>query len=648
MSVTFDSSFCHPTRLLALLACLALPSPAAAVGIPAPRPARAEEARALVTRAVEHIRRNDLPSRHAAIGELERATELEPHNPEYQLLLGRCYFSAGFVRAARKRFERVVAIAPGDAAGHFGIGQAWRRDWLKFLDPESLRRAIEEFATASRLDSSMVDAWLYLSSLRTEAHDTTGASDAALAALAAAPGRPEPHLAVAATQWRSGRVEQAAAEFRSAIPRLTRSVRERFQDLAPLASERDTMIYNHLPAEGRAEFERRFWVEHDPDLATPENEAQLEYWARVAQAYFLFYDPRHREWDERGEVYVRYGPPERLDYNPLGQRLYTSIGSSQIQYPMNVLVWAYPSLGMTVTMQDRVLSEYYLLPTTTDHDPDPRPDPDSLAHLAVLGTHDLRGVFPMLPPRAQAVKLEGQVVTFEGAAGPRFYAALEAPSTPGDSLQAQIVVMDSTEHEVLRTSRTLAPSACEADRFRVADFAGELPPGDYRVGLSVRAGVRRGSLRLALSVPQPDSLLALSDVVVTCGTPPVAGASVRLDPNPLARVRDGSPLTAYFEIYRLSPGADGEGRFEYVYTVKSLARDPRIWITRTLSPRAPTPSLQASRMETNTGPLRRQFVSVPVQPLPPGRYRLEVQVHDLVSGQLAKSTTEFERVGPDL
>ena len=47
----------------------------------------------------------------------------------------------------------------------------------------------------------------------------------------------------------------------------------------------------------------------DPDLASPENEAQLEYWSRVTQAYFLYFDSKRREWDERGEVYVRYGPP---------------------------------------------------------------------------------------------------------------------------------------------------------------------------------------------------------------------------------------------------------------------------------------------------------------------------------------------------
>src|SRR6185436_13736737 len=118
--------------------------------------------------------------------------------------------------------------------------------------------------------------------------------------------------------------------------------------------------------------------EHDPDLASRENEAQLEYWSRVAQAYFLYFDHKRKEWDERGEVYVRYGPPERADYNPLGVPS-SQVYSTGMSYPLNTLVWSYPSLGMQVAMQDRVLSEYYLLPMSSDTDMDPRPDPAVLA-----------------------------------------------------------------------------------------------------------------------------------------------------------------------------------------------------------------------------------------------------------------------------
>jgi hypothetical protein len=127
--------------------------------------------------------------------------------------------------------------------------------------------------------------------------------------------------------------------------------------------------------------------------------------------------------------------------------------------------------------------------------------------------------------------------------------------------------------------------------------------------------------------------LALSDLVVACGIPrTTAGPGVRIEPNPGARVPGDGPLTAYFEIYHLRPGEDGQTRFEYVYTVRSADKDPRIWIQRLLAPRPAIPEIEATRTEEQVDTMRRQFVSVPVEDLPSGRYMLEVRVRDLVSG----------------
>lgn len=604
------------------------------------------EARALYARAVVRLERRTVEMRRMAITDLERAALLDPQNAEYQLTLARTYFVAGFVKLAMRRFETVASLAPSDPEARYGLGQVWRRDYLKYLEKRSLDRAIGNLESAARLEPRHTDSWLLLSSLLIERGDVTGANAAAEHALEAEPGRAEALLALGATRWRLGQVEGADSAFRAALPRLKRSVRDRLQDIAPVASERDTTIYNKLDGAAQLEFARRFWTEHDPDLATAENEAQLEYWTRVAQAYFLFYEPRRREWDERGEVYVRYGPPEKAEYNPLGVSLVSQVGrSSRFTYPANVLVWDYPRLGMKVTLQDRVLSEYYQLPVAYNHDPDPRPDADSLAKLAVVGTHEGRGVFPMLPPGARPMPIEGQVAHFDGDLRPRLFAGMVAPGGPADSLWGEIVVLDSTERVVAREKRALSPSACEADRFRVAEFTRELPPGDYRVGLSVRAsGGRRGSMRLPVRLAVVDTAeLALSDLVVTCGTPLVTSSSVRLEPNPSARVGAGVPLTAYFEITHLALAADGTSRFEYQYTVKSAEKDRRVWIQRALDPRRPPPTLSASRSEENTGSIRRQFVSVPVQELPPGRYLLEVRVRDLLADAEVQRSTPFSR-----
>ena len=606
------------------------------------------EVQALYARAQARLAEHRVEARRMAIADLERATMLDPDDTECQLLLARAYYQAGFLKQASRRFERLAALAPDDPEARFGLAQVWRRDWLKYLDRNSLARAIENLAAATRLEPRHTDAWLMLSSLEVEQHDSLGAQRAAIAACAAEPGRAEALLALASARWRLGDVAGADSAFAAALPKLRRSVRERFEDFAPLASERDTAIFNHLDAAAQVEFARRFWAEQDPDPTTSANEAQLEYRARVAQAYFLFYDAKHREWDERGEVYVRYGPPEAAVYNPLGAKLYSSVSqSSQMTYPANVLRWDYPRLGMTVLLQDRILSEYYQLPITFDHDPDPRPDPEALARLDVVQTHEGRGVFPALPPGVKPLTVHATVAAFEGAAGPRLFSALETAAAPGDTLWAEAVVVDTAQHEVARSGRSLSPSACTPERFRVADFASDLPPGRYTLGLAVRGGGRRGTSRIAVLLQAPDTSISLSDIVVTCGAPLITGAAVRLDADPLAQVGDGDALTAYFEISHLAAGAGGEARFEYVYAVKSAQKDPRIWIQRALQPRPQAPAISVSRDESQVGSVRRQFLSVPVQSLPPGRYKLEVTVRDLVSGQAASRTTPFSRVaGP--
>jgi GWxTD domain-containing protein len=615
------------------------------------RPDRDSEAETLYQRALAA----DLASvdgRRQAKLELEQAVLLAPDRADIQLTLARLNYRMGFLKQARQRFQRVETLEPRNADARIGLGLVWRRDYLKYLDRGSLARAIEHFAAAARLDSARCDPWLHLVPLYLEQANVRASLTVAERAHRADASRADALLGLAHAAFRNGQVERADSAFRRALPSLPREVRERFDDIAPVSSEADTATLRRLPESEQGEFVRRFWREHDPDLATTENEAQLEYWSRVTQAYFLFYDGRRREWDQRGEVYVRYGPPQKAIYNPVGTRLNFSFGGGP-DFPMNVLVWSYPQLGMNVSMQDRLLTEHYLRPISLVRDTDPAPDPDSLAtHQDALATRGGRGVFPMLPPGARALPIEGVIARFEGESGPRLMVLMEAPGSPGDTLWGSLVVLDSTLHDVARLERGLSPSLCDPAKLRVADFLTELPPGSYLTGLSVRdASGRRGLVRESVRLDPPRSSLALSDVVVSCGGPQVQPGdegqppSIRLMANPAGRVSGVDPLTVYFEMYHLTLAADGLARFEFEYTVRSGERDRRIWIQRVLAPRRALPNVSATRREEQAGTMRRQFVNVPVHDLPPGRYVLEIQVRDLVAGTEAMRVASFQKHG---
>ncbi|HTM58681.1 MAG TPA: tetratricopeptide repeat protein [Candidatus Udaeobacter sp.] len=634
-------------RLLAIVLVLMLmPAPRAAVAA-----GRHEEAAQLYDQAIRHLAQATFDTRRMALDELEQATLLDPGNAQYELTLARAYLQAGHLRSARTRFERVARITPEDAPTRFGLGVVWRRDWLKYLDRTSLDHAVENFSYAARLDASYVDAWLMLTPLLIEQGKLPAARAAARHALDQRPDVPETELAAAYTEFRSGEVERAESLFIRAIPRLRPDVRARFDDISPVASERDTAIFHRLGVMDQMEFRRRFWKENDPDPATPENEAQLEYWSRVTQAYFLYYDAKHHQWDERGEVYVRYGPPEHAEYNPVGYSnriMYGGVLTFVGDAPANTLVWSYPALGMNVVMQDWLLSERYLLPTDLEEDDDPRPDPRVLqGRDDALATHDLKGVFPVLPPGARPLPVIASLTRFPGDQGGRIVESVEAPGVPGDSLWAEWVVLDSSAVEIARARRALSPSACDPTAARVADFAAALPPGSYRASISVRSrNGGRGVARLETRLDRSPAALSLSDVMIACGPPDLTQMPVRPAANPAASVAADEPLQAYFEIDHLALDRDGRSRFEYVYSVRSAEKDPRIWLQRVVSPRPPVPSITASREDENMGSLRRQFVSVPVQPLPPGRYWLDIRVRDLVSGDEARAEGAFRKAGP--
>ncbi|HTK30443.1 MAG TPA: GWxTD domain-containing protein [Candidatus Saccharimonadaceae bacterium] len=623
----------------ALIVLLSWSAPAAARAAPAPRAAAADT---LAAQARAHLARGTVDTRRMALRELEQATLLAPERADLHLELGRAYYACGFLKYARRRFELVSRLTPQDPAARFGLGQVWRRDWLKYLDPTSLDRAIDNFSEAARRDPAHPESWVMLSPLLVAKGLLPAARAAAEHALDVAPGNGDAQLAAASAAWRLGDTGRADSLFERALPRLDRRVRACFEDISPIATERDTMLLHQLPYLMQLDFVRSFWKEHDPDPTTKENEAQLEYWARCTQAYFLYYDAKRREWDERGELYVRYGPPDSAQYNPIGSPMVVHMGTYG-EFPANVLVWRYRDLGMNVTLQDRLLSEYYLLPIRLDADADPRPDPDSLAaHGDALATHDARGVFPKYPPGSKPIGVAGSVARFEGDAAPRLLAQLETRGSPADSLWAEWVVLDSTELEVARASRPLSPAPCDPAARRTAEFAAPLAPGPYHVAIAVRGkGGRRGVYRTDVRLEPAAAALELSDLVITCGAPDVGAGAVQLGANPGATVEAGQPLTAYFEIYHLQSGSDGLARFEYVYTVRSDERDPRIWVQRMFAPRPQPTPLVASRTEENPGALRRQFLSAPIQSLPPGRYRLDIVVRDRIAGTEARQSAPF-------
>ena len=637
---------------------LAVP-PGAAFGSAAPPRGRSATdslatARTLTRWGWDAVADPAIESRQRAIRDLKEAIRLDPRDPEPWLALGRAYELGDYGELARDCYRRSIALAPRQPDGYMELGMAWKREFLRTLHRASLDHAIGAFDTVTLLRPYGADGWLRLAPLRYERGDLVGAAVAAERALAGRPRRPAAPLAVACVAYRQGEIERADSLFAAAIPRLDPTLRALFEkpswiglrDAAPPAA-------GAAPAGSAPGAAADPWAGLDPDPTTPQNEARLEYWSRVAHAYLLFFDPLRPELDARAETYVRYGPPGKVELNPAGVATTFKYGQSQskqgsgsAEYPLDALVWSYPDLGMRVVLHDRSLTGRYTPAATRAFDPLSVPDPRVLAKRGdLLSLGGGQFVISTRPPREQRLEVEGLVARFESEGRPRLLAQVQAPGGPGDTLWARWVVLDPAGREIARDTRELALSACDPAARRVTEFSSTLSAGAFQVVVSVRdAQRRRGLFRDTLALAPVPRGLALSDVVLACGEPGlmVSGSTVRLEANIEGRIAGRQPLVAYFEIYRLAADEGGLARFEYEYTVrrvpKALTGLARLFVL----PEAPVVSA-TSREAVQVGTLRRQFVSIPAQSLAPDRYRLEIRVRDLLTGAEAKGATEFVR-----
>ena len=85
--------------------------------------------------------------------------------------------------------------------------------------------------------------------------------------------------------------------------------RELFNDISLVASAEELEAYRAATEEEKATFLNRFWLKRDSNILTAINERVIEHYRRVWYAR-TFFAAAASPWDKRGEVYIRYGQPD--------------------------------------------------------------------------------------------------------------------------------------------------------------------------------------------------------------------------------------------------------------------------------------------------------------------------------------------------
>jgi len=96
---------------------------------------------------------------------------------------------------------------------------------------------------------------------------------------------------------------------------------EFFDKVRYIITSEESKIFLELPPSARAEFIEDFWKRRDPTPGTERNEYREVYFARIEEANRLFGVGGRPGWvQDRGRIYILFGPPNERQTNPMGGR----------------------------------------------------------------------------------------------------------------------------------------------------------------------------------------------------------------------------------------------------------------------------------------------------------------------------------------
>lgn len=94
---------------------------------------------------------------------------------------------------------------------------------------------------------------------------------------------------------------------------------EFFSKVRYITTKEESKIFLELPPSARDKFIEDFWKRRDPTPGTEENENKEAYFDRIEEANRLFRGGGRPGWlQDRGRIYVIFGPPDERQTNPMG------------------------------------------------------------------------------------------------------------------------------------------------------------------------------------------------------------------------------------------------------------------------------------------------------------------------------------------
>lgn len=448
----------------------------------------------------------------------------------------------------------------------------------------------------------------------------------------------------------------AQRAFAAGLARL--SVRERgdLLDISRLLTPGDSVRVAGLADDAREATVRAFWETADPLISTPENEAQIEYFSRVAVSMLRYDDAEHgvRGWrTDRGIIVIRYGePPVEVllpPANDISARDVTGRVVTVFSYPARELEFVFS--GPPAMNTASFAGDFRDVAEQRRND-----EPFRLDDMTAKTRVDSMGV--------QVARFRGRsaseyhVVTAAAAQPARFYDGVEIDR---GRLSIRSFLGSPDRLRLVDSQQvTVALPAVRPVEYQRLDT---LPVGDHRVRIEVvDPGVQSAAARASVSVSLPpvrDTALALSDVLLGARTPAAMGRPLRsltdAGVRPLfgTRIAPRDTFALYVEAYGLRPDTRGNVQVEITLTVTLLeitrsSTTLERWLGNLADVVGLTPEgdkqlgMRFTRTERLDGRDRLPLLtSVGMGTAPTGRYRLDVLVREIGSDRRTQVSRDF-------
>lgn len=464
-----------------------------------------------------------------------------------------------------------------------------------------------------------------------------------------------------------------------------------------ILSDSQRLEYAALSPRHRSLYRRRFWLKNDPTPATDDNEFLNEFARRIDYALSNFCAGDNLEWDDRGDVAVRFGLPASRG---------CTIGdfglTGAIVYPIEV--WYYPRMDMSLEFVWKLDGGGYVLGSNAPASsggilaspemaiaPVTEPTPigveiPEIAHevMAVEGEHAAYKAEQIAAKESEAVENVPVSYGYRPAVEPLmvFYEVVTARGEDGltdvavnyqvpvsglsldddadravGSIIKRIRILDQDLNVVASDVRRLGVScepASERDargpvgRLITDEWRLDAAPGEYTIEIAVEdtASGRTGYGRSRTFIRgYRGRRLSMSDIQIATAVGG-GGRFVRMDgaviPNPCRAFWRDEKLTVYFEVYNLSEDRPGESRFTVTTQVAARERkSERHWLASLFSGKEREHAVSSRIVAVGSVPETAYWFSLDLGNLPQDNYDLTVTVKDVRSKQEITESATF-------